>query len=68
MAPRVTRFRAVDDKPLPVAITAKPKGLPSILRKSGVRGEKKKVAFGGVEEKVVGRWIGIEQVCSPFTT
>lgn len=66
MAPRATRFQAVPDKPLRLELVAKPKVPSGILRKSARGGEKKRVTFGGVEERVVERWIGIGQVCLPL--
>ncbi|MCJ1266687.1 hypothetical protein MMC22_006572 [Lobaria immixta] len=70
MAPRATRFRAVDASPLAFSLPPTPKvALKSILRGSASqqkRGERKKVSFGHVETVEVQKWIGIVQVCCPF--
>ena len=67
MAPRATRFRAVDDSPLAFSLPRKSKvALKSILRGGASqqkRREQKKVSFGDVETKDVEKWIGIVQVC-----
>lgn len=65
MAPRATRFRAVDVSPLAFSLPSTPKvALKSILRGSAnqqKRGEQKKVSFGDMETKEVEKWIGIVQ-------
>ena len=70
MAPRATRFRAVDDSPLAFLLPRQPKFAPKGILRRGAsqkkRREQKKVAFGDVKTKKVTRWIGFLQVrCLP---
>ena len=71
MAPRASRFRAVDDSPLAFSLPRKSKvALNGILRGGASqqeRREQKKVAFGDVKTKEVEKWIGIVQVSYPLT-